>query len=347
MLHPEILKRAKEQGRTFPYETRTLTWAADELVVVTPLLRRYLQLGLKIKKIHYAIQYAPTKPFRRFVDDLVEVRIKSVGTNPAKGDRAKYALNSAIGKFGLNLVRQRNTTFALEKNLQNNIRTPLVERYHTVNAEYETGVFEIVKKKSKIKDTIAVHCSLFIYQLSKLHFLNFVLVLHEYFREGSFRLVYCDTDSLMLSLESTDLDDLVVPEKLSDWKQNVYPKWFADETPRQQKWPGYLKSEFATKNGTMCALSSKCYLVTDGKRFKKSTKGTPRHINLTLNAYENALFGGEIPTATFGQLVRDRKVGGAVTKTTSKKAINPLYLKMRVSGNLVDVSPFKQNNKYV
>ena len=202
MLDPSILKKAQDQGRSFPYETRTLTWNADGLVIVTPLLRRYLQLGLKIKHIHYAVQYAPTKPFQKFVDELVEIRIKSVGTNPALGDRAKFTLNSACGRFGLNLERQRNTKFALETNLKSNVRTPLVERYHAVNAEYETGVFEIIKKKAKITDSVAVHCSLFVYQLSKLHFLNFVLVLHEYLREGSYRLVYCDTDSLMISMSS-------------------------------------------------------------------------------------------------------------------------------------------------
>ena len=347
MLDPKVLQMAKERGRTFPFETRTLTYSATEILLITPLIQKYMELGLKVKKIYYAVQYAPTKPFSQFVNDLVEVRIRSQGTNQALGDRAKYTLNSCCGRFGLNLEKQRKTTFALEKNLHRNIRTPLVERYHTLNTEYDTGIFEILKKKSKITDTIGVQISMFIYQESKLHFLNFVLVLHEYLQKGAFRLIYCDTDSLAMSIAGTSLDDIVRPEKKREWDESIKPRWFADDTPRQQKLPGYLKKEWETSNGTMVALSAKCYMVTDGKKYKKSTKGTPRHINLTLEAYEKALFGGEIPKATFGQIVKDQKKGSAVTQLITKKAVNPLYLKMRVSDNLVDVYPFKKNDKFV
>lgn len=350
MLDPSILEKAKSQGRTFPYETRTLTWSAEEIILVTPLLRRYLQLGLKITKVYYAIQYAPTKPFDLFVDELVEERIKYNKVNDARSDRAKFTLNSACGRFGLNLERQRKTKFALEENLQQNVRSPLVERYHELHGEYQTGIFEIIKKKSKITDKIPVQCSLAIYQLSKLHFLDFVIVLHKYLRPLSFRLVYADTDSLMLSMSGDTLDDLVREDKLDDWKTNVYPKWFADpEDRRQQKLPGLLKSEFRTQNGSMCALSPKCYMITDDtqNRIKKSTKGTPRSTKLTLAAYEKALFDGIVPKTSFNQITADKKLGSAVTKSVTKKAINPIYLKMRVSANLVDISPFKKNDKFV
>ena len=46
-------------------------------------------------------------PFSKFVSDLVDVRVNAVGNNAPLGDRAKFAMNSAIGRFGLNLLKHR------------------------------------------------------------------------------------------------------------------------------------------------------------------------------------------------------------------------------------------------
>ena len=96
-----------------------------------------------------------------------------------------------------------------------------LERYNSLNCEYETGLFEILKKKKKTVDKIAVQCSMFIYQASKLHFLNFVLVLHKYLRPGSFRLCYCDTDSLMISICGDTFDEIVREEYKDEWSKTV------------------------------------------------------------------------------------------------------------------------------
>jgi hypothetical protein len=49
------------------------------------------------------------------------------------------------------------------------------------------------------------------------------------------------------------MDEIVRPEMKDSWYQ-IKSKWFADETPQQQKEPGLLKEEFSTKTGVFVAL---------------------------------------------------------------------------------------------
>ena len=63
-----------------------------------------------------------------------------------------------------------------------------------------------------------------------------------------------DTDSILISICGDNLADVVKPEKRSDWETKIVPKWFANESPRSQKEPGLLKSEFSSSTGAYCGL---------------------------------------------------------------------------------------------
>jgi hypothetical protein len=49
------------------------------------------------------------------------------------------------------------------------------------------------------------------------------------------------------------MDEIVRPDMKDSWS-HVKSKWFADETPQQQKEPGLLKEEFSTTTGLFVAL---------------------------------------------------------------------------------------------
>ena len=108
---------AKEGNRKFPVEALCLTWNAENFLGVTPLLKFYLNIGIKITKIHYAVNYTRGRPFKKFVDDMVAVRVAAVGKNDPLGQRAKFTLNSMAGRFGMNLERHRQCSFVHEKDL--------------------------------------------------------------------------------------------------------------------------------------------------------------------------------------------------------------------------------------
>ena len=108
-----------------------------------------------------------------------------------------------------------------------------------------------------------------------------------------------------------------------------------------------MKKEFETKNGSLVALSPKCYLANDGIDIKRSSKGTPKSVLLTLADFESALFERNSPQANFSQIIFNKKLGASVTKPISKRGLNSIYYKLRVDENLVDVHPLKVNEKFI
>ena len=60
--------------------------------------------------------------------------------------------------------------------------------------------------------------------------------------------------------------------------------------------------------------------------------------------YENALFENNIKKAQYNRIIFDRRLGTQTTKETSKKTVNPLYMKMRVMNDLIRVKPHLKEN---
>ena len=157
------------------------------------------------------------------------------------------------------------------------------------------------------------------------------------------------------------LEDLVKPELLEQWPE-IYLKWFADIVPAKegeltkeeekllkikQKTPGFLKEEFSSDDGVFIGLSSKCYLATKPDKIKRSQKGTPKYLGSSEANFRNCLFDNEIPKASYKLILTDPKRATCVTKSVTKKSLNPFYYKHYVSENLVDVSPYQNDKGYV
>ena len=99
LLSPETLEMARERNIKFPYESKTLTWNAKGFIACTPLLRFYLELGMKLENVRWALQYERGAPFAGFVKRMVEERIAAGEAKPQnkpRGNRAKFVLNSAV-----------------------------------------------------------------------------------------------------------------------------------------------------------------------------------------------------------------------------------------------------------
>ena len=73
----------------------------------------------------------------------------------------------------------------------------------------EAGAIEIITKPKKVEDDKPVLMAAAILSNSKLHFLKFIYeVVYKYFIPGSFKLAYCDTDSIAIG--KLFLDHLLV-----------------------------------------------------------------------------------------------------------------------------------------
>ena len=99
MLTPAILEQARQRKCKFPIRVKSLCWNAKAYIGCSPLLQFYLEIGMKLKNIQWALQYQRDTPFSNFVDSLVNVRIEATkDKNGPLSDRCKFVLNSAVGK---------------------------------------------------------------------------------------------------------------------------------------------------------------------------------------------------------------------------------------------------------
>ena len=102
MLSEKMKELAKIGKKDFPAETRSLTWNATDIILTTPTVQFYQQLGMEISELRWAAEFKPTEPFTNFVDGMVQVRINAKkNDNKPLGERAKFCLNSCVGRFGL------------------------------------------------------------------------------------------------------------------------------------------------------------------------------------------------------------------------------------------------------
>ena len=93
---------------------------------------------------------------------------------------------------------------------------------------------------------------------------------------GSYRVCYTDTDSFLISMCESDLDDCVRPNLRDKYLNEIKPKWFAPECThsnpktcepckRAEKTPGMLKVEANLTSGFYLATSPKCYMMAELK----------------------------------------------------------------------------------
>ena len=92
-------REAQKRNEKFPQEFNTLTYNAKEIILTSPLIQFYQEIGMKISNVVWAIEYVKGQPFEKFVSEMVELRIKSHETgNTALGTRAKFSMNSTVGR---------------------------------------------------------------------------------------------------------------------------------------------------------------------------------------------------------------------------------------------------------
>lgn len=64
-------KHLEDSGKAFkPTKYLVGSMFADKILLITPLLRWYLNHGLVVSKIHHTIQFKPIKCFKRFADQV-------------------------------------------------------------------------------------------------------------------------------------------------------------------------------------------------------------------------------------------------------------------------------------
>ena len=273
---------------------------AEKILLYSPLLKWYLNHGLKLTKIHRYISYTSSRPFAWFPEEVSSARRDADQDKNKRqlGDTAKLKGNSFYGKIIENREKHKNTKFTKDEKLIDEIfRSP----YFDDLEEISEGVFEVRQHKRQVTITRPYQCGIAVYQLAKLRMLEFYYDFVDKFCDRrDFELIQMDTDSLYMALLSDDFDEIVRPELKELYKDEKKNWLVTDEYSKRV--PGLFKPEFKGKR--MITLTSKCYFADNGDSEagasqngvggipKFSCKGVSRRQNkMSWERFKNALFG--------------------------------------------------------
>ena len=295
---------------------------AEKILLYSPLLKWYLNHGLRVTKIHRYISYTSSRPFAWFPEEVSSARRAADNDKNKKqlGDTAKLKGNSFYEKMIENLEKHITTKFTTDEKLIDKIfRSPFFEDLE----EISNGVFEARQRKRQVTITRPYQCGIAVYQLAKLRMLEFYYdFLDKFCDRRDFELIQMDTDSFYMALSAEDFDDIIKPEMKELYKEEKKNWLVTDEYSKRV--PGLFKPEFRGKR--MIALTSKCYFADNGRDEgvkKFSCKGVSRRQNeMSWERYRKALFGSLDKARNIGFRKRDNHI---VTYEESKLGLSAYY----------------------
>ena len=305
---------------------------AKKILLYTPLLKWYLDHGLKVTAFHQFLRYKRGKPFAWFPEEVADAR-RQADEDPDKrimGDTAKLKANSFYGKMIEDVARHANTTFTCsEQKVDQAMRSPYLEDLEEIGAAYE-----IREGKQKVKVDRAYQCGIAVYQLAKLRMLEFYYdFLDKYVDRRNFEYCYTDTDSAYFAISGEELRDVVRPELIEEYDKDVANWLVTDEYSARTG--GLFKPEFV--GSRMIALTAKCYFVEGKSGTKYSCKGMSKKQNeMTWQRYMAAL-NGELDTGkNTGFRVHEK---GMVTYEQNKLGLSAYYDKRCVLEDGIHTRP--------
>ena len=109
---------------------------------------------------------------------------------------------SGYGKLAENILKYQNTIIGDDAKLQKKQASPFFKSANFLEMENgDTGSIETSMTPKKLYDNKPVVMGSAILANSKLHFLKFIYeVVSGFFIPGSYKLLYCDTDSIAIGI---------------------------------------------------------------------------------------------------------------------------------------------------
>ena len=327
------------------------------------LLKLYISLGVAVTKIHSIIIFDQKPLFKPFIDKCADGRRQATLDNdPNKKRQCKLHPNCLYGKCCQNDVYHNHKT-VITKNDEHYRKLVSSHRFKSRRWLVKDKIVLVTLVKPKVKVRTPIFIAACVLQLAKLKNLSFVhlvlqpscadfdglttlrgsdlaLIIQSRRFIKAIRVIYTDTDSILIEIIYTDLAkdfthiQLIENSVLSKYMDfsnfdNPPPSLINNCTPCQL---GYLKSEVGCNIiFEVVALAAKLYSILSKARVsgqssvKSAVKGCPSRIaKIVYNhqAFLDILFevGYQIPSATCNQIRRNKAVG-VETVTISKTCL--------------------------
>lgn len=170
-----------------------------KILLATPLIKWYLEHGIKVTKIYTLLQYQPQACFKEFGEMVSNARRDGDKdtTQQLRADTCKLIGNSAYGKTATNKAKHvdvKFTSLAEAKRLVNDVRFRSL-----VSVDHRH--FEVTLSKKITREDLPLQVAFFVYQYGKLRMLEFVYdLLKKYFDDTTWEPLGVHLLSLSCSL---------------------------------------------------------------------------------------------------------------------------------------------------
>ena len=263
----------------------------DRYVLHYRNLQLYLSLGLRLKKIHHALRFEQHPWMEPYIRMNTELRKKA--TSDFEKDLYKLMNNSVFGKTMENLRKRVNVTLVRaheEDKLRRLIASPAFARANI----FDDDLAAIQMHKSRLVLNRPVYVGMSILDLSKHLMYDFYYNQLQKQYGDQCQLLYTDTDSLLLEIETDDVyQDMAKHANLYDTSD--YPKDSRLHSTVNKKVLGKMKDECAGRPiAEYIGLRPKMYSILEagGKNIKKA-KGVKKTVvkkHIRHEQYKEALF---------------------------------------------------------
>ena len=260
-------------------------------------LRFYMQMGLKLIKIHKAISFKQKRWLKPYID--LNIKNRESAENDFDSTIYKFYNNAIYGRLLLNLFTKKNY-----KLLDN------VDKFKKMVAKPTFKSAQIIRSDlvgiQYAKDTIvcnsAIACGVAVLDLSKINFFQVYHCLYNTLYHKKNLVLYSDTDSIFVSIPVGDpYQHMIENPRYFDFSNFPKDSPYYDDSRRRK--PGLLKDNYGGNIiEEICCLKPKMYSVrlnnaiTDCK-----AKGVARSLirDMTIDDYVHCLFYQQITKNTF------------------------------------------------
>ena len=199
-----------------PQRMLVLSYKLNNGIVITPLSKFYLKLGLRCIKIHRFIEHTPQKCLNGFVQSVVDARREGDENQDSSvvAETMKLLGNSSYGYQIMDRSRQTETLYLNDEKTHKAINNRRLRRLNNVS----TDIYEVELVKSTVEHREPIIVGFFILQYAKVRMLELYYNFFDKFFQ-KFEELEMDTDSLYLVLAHENLYECIKPEMRSIWNE--------------------------------------------------------------------------------------------------------------------------------
>ena len=259
-------------------------------------LKQYLQMGLKLKKIHKIIKFKEEAWLKPYIE--LNTKLRANGKNDFEKDFFKLMNNSVFGKTMENI--RKRVDIKLVNNRFSALRFAAKPNFESCTI-FDENLIAIHMKRVKLLFDKRIYCGMSILDISKTLIFDFH---YDYIKpkyQEKAKLLFTDTDSLCYEMETDDFFQDISADVKEKFDTSNFPKIHPSNIPTgiNKKVIGMMKDEAGGKIiEEFVGLRSKLYSVRmyEDKKEEKKCKGIKKSVikkTITHQDYKDCLISGK------------------------------------------------------